>query len=77
MTLKQFDEDVLRKSLNVIEPEVTISETSRIILTSEDEYEDEYLSRPLSVRFFYLSEFSFVWIYWHWCVVFCKILILS
>lgn len=49
MTLKQFDEDILKKSLNVIEPEVTISASSNVILTSEDEYPDEYMNRTLSV----------------------------
>lgn len=49
MTLKQFDEDVLKKSLNVIEPEITVSDNSMVILTSEEEFSDEYLNRTLSV----------------------------
>lgn len=48
LTIKQFDEEVLKKCLNVIEPDVTISESSLTILTSEDDYEEEYLSRTLS-----------------------------
>lgn len=48
MTLKQFDEDVLRKSLNVIEPEITVSDNSMVVLTSEEEFPDEYLNRTLS-----------------------------
>ena len=51
LTLKQFDEDVLKKSLNVIEPEVTLSSTSVIILTSEDEFPESYLNRTLSVSY--------------------------
>lgn len=54
MTLKQLEEEVLKKSLNLIEPEVTVSETSTVILTSEDEFSKEYLDRTLTVSFFYI-----------------------
>ena len=73
LTLKQFDEDVLKKSLNVIEPEVTISGSNTIILTSEDEYEDEYLGRTLFVRSFTRISFYFAYV----SVVFCQMQIFA
>ena len=62
LTLKQLDEDVLKKALNVIEPEVTISSTSMIILTSEDEFPDSYFNRTLSVSTeIYFTVFKRLW----------------